>query len=172
MLEFALFTLPLFSAPSSEWQTARRSTDTVLVYKAAVGTGTRPILSIECRGRMTSLTVYWPQWVSRPVAQRVTYAIDYEPPRAEYWHRTTDARSVGLWERPSISLSKRLIGKSQLVVYARTKTNEIMHARFMLSGLDRAIGPVEQACRWPGSTAHSLALRSGAAMRGRQSAAP
>ena len=64
------------------------------------------------------------------------------------------------------TFSKRLIGKSQLVVYARTKTNEIVHARFMLTGLDRAIGPVEQACRWPGSSAHTLALRPG-----RQSAA-
>ena len=159
MFEFALFAT-LFSSAASEWQIARRGADSVLVYKAAAAAsnGTRPILSIECRQGTTSLTVFWHQLLG---AQPVTYAIDHHPPRVEYWRRTADARSVGVWGGPSISLSKRLIGKSQLTVYARTRSNEIVHAQFSLSGLDRAIAPVEQACRWRRSVRITLQGISG-----------
>jgi type VI secretion system VasI family protein len=148
MFELAFLTLPFFNSAASEWQTARRGAGSVLVYKAAAGTGTRPILSIECRQGVTSLTVYWHQLVGAPIAQPVTYAIDHQPPSAQYWRRTADARSVGLWGESSISLGQRLVGKSQLIVYARARSGEILHAQFKLGGLDHAIAPVAQACRW------------------------
>jgi len=147
-VELAFLTLPFFNSPPSEWQTARRGAESVLVYKAAAGTGTRPILSLECRRGVTSLTVYWHQLVGAPIAQPVTHAIDHQPPRAQYWRRTADSRSVGLWGESAIGLGQRLVGKSQLTVYARSRSNEILHAQFSLADLDRAIAPVAQACRW------------------------
>jgi type VI secretion system VasI family protein len=152
MFEIAFLSLPLFGTPALDWQTARRSEREVLIYKAASGKDPRPILSIECRHGVTSLTVYWRQSLGSAVAQRITYAIDHDRPRGQYWRLTADLQAVAMWGASSISFSKQLIGKSQLVVYARSRSGEILQARFTLAGLERALAPVEHECRWRGTS--------------------
>jgi type VI secretion system VasI family protein len=163
MFEIAFLALPLFGSPAVDWQTTQRSAGDVLVYKAAQGNDPRPLLSIECRRGVTSLTVYWRQSLNNNVIQRVTYAIDYDRPRTEYWRLTTDHQSVAMWGAASIDLSKRLIGKSQLVVHARSRSGEILQARFTLAGLERAIAPIEKTCGWRGT--NGAAQRTASAAR-------
>jgi type VI secretion system VasI family protein len=148
MFEFAFLAFPIFGNIAVDWQTAQRSTGNVLVYRAATGKDPRPILSIECRHGATSVAVYWRRPLAAAITQSIKHAIDNDLPRTKYWQRTADSQSIAMWGASSISFAKQLIGKSQLVVYARSRSNEILQARFSLDGLNRAIEPVAQACRW------------------------
>ena len=159
MLEFAFLAFPLFGTGELDWQTAQRSAGNVLVYRAATGKGPRPILSIECRQGATSVAVYWQRPLGAAVVQSIKHAIDSDQPRTMYWQRTADSQSVAMWGASSIGFAQQLIGKSQLVVYARSRSNEILQARFSLSGLNRAVEPVAQACRWRSAQRPGALLR-------------
>jgi len=135
------------SMATAEWFSAERPPNSILVYTADRD-GAGAVLSVECKGGETSVTIHWPQRLAGHYAQVVTYTIDSQRPRSEQWRLSTDQLSVGVWGRNAIPLALRLVGKNKLTIRATSVRGLLATAQFDISGLDRAVTRVAEVCRW------------------------
>lgn len=152
MAKIVLFVLLMLSSAfptRAEWYQAERPPKTVLIYTAAMGAGPQPVLSVQCSGLETSLTVHWHQPMAGYYTQAVAYTIDSLSPRIAQWRLSTDKTTLGSWGPEAIPLALLLIGKTQLSVRAITRRGSAVIANFNVVGLERAVTSVAHACRWP-----------------------
>jgi type VI secretion system VasI family protein len=136
----------------AEWYKAERAPNTILIYTVASdGSTPQSVLSIQCSGLETSVTIFWGQPMAGYYAQFITYTVDDSKPQSEQWRVSTDQMTLGSWGLHAIPLARRFTGKGKLSVRAINRRGIQVAAHFNLEGLDRAVGPVSQACRWPRS---------------------
>lgn len=79
----------------------------------------------------------------------ITYRIDTEKARKVEGDASTDNKALGLWSGgQAIPVLKQMIGKSQMVVRMTPFSESPFTATFDIRGLDSAIKPLRDACRW------------------------
>lgn len=80
---------------------------------------------------------------------RVNYRIDSNPAKSVDMNESTDNRALGLWSGgKSIPLIKEMIGSSKFVARFTPYNESPVIMEFNISGLEKAILPVREQCKW------------------------
>ena len=79
----------------------------------------------------------------------VTHRIDAEKAATVHMDASTDHAALGLWSgERAIPLIKKLLGKKTLTVRMVPFSESPVTATFNVSGIEKAIQPLRQACKW------------------------
>ncbi|MBI1492528.1 type VI secretion system-associated protein TagO [Halocynthiibacter styelae] len=79
----------------------------------------------------------------------VEYRVDSASARSREFTESTNSRSLGLWSgRTAIPFIKGLLENEKLLVRFTPFNHSPVTAEFNISGLDAAIAPLREACRW------------------------
>lgn len=79
----------------------------------------------------------------------VTLRADKEPAKTYSMNASTDHNALGVWSGgTAIPMLKSLLGKTALMVRATPHSESPLTFEFDISGMDEAIKPVREACRW------------------------
>jgi type VI secretion system protein VasI len=79
----------------------------------------------------------------------IIYRLDDEKAQTINTNESTNNRSLGLWSGArSIPVIKRMFGKSTMIVRMTPFGENPFTATFNISGLEEAIVPLRQACKW------------------------
>lgn len=108
-------------------------------------------LLIRCQENTTSLFFTWAgNFMSDLQGRgRVDYRIDDTPASRINTDVSTDNTALGLWSGgTAIPFIKRLIGANTLYVRATPFSDSPVEMTFNISGLDQAIIPLKDACKW------------------------
>jgi type VI secretion system protein VasI len=102
-------------------------------------------LGIRCSANKTELRVLWPKFLGlRPI--QVKWRIDDGPIVTERWNVSSDG-TLAFANNP-IDMSKKMFGKKELVTNIEAYGESGTTVSFRLSGLEEAIKPIREACRW------------------------
>lgn len=79
----------------------------------------------------------------------IEYRLDRDPAGVVSANESTDSSSLGLWSGArSIPFIKGMFGKSELVVRMTPYGESPFMATFDISGLEKRIAPLREACGW------------------------
>jgi type VI secretion system protein VasI len=79
----------------------------------------------------------------------ITYRIDDRKAKTKGFVESTSNEALGLWSGGSaIPFAKELFGGTSLYVRATPYNENPVEAEFNIAGLDEAIKPLREACRW------------------------
>ena len=78
----------------------------------------------------------------------VTYRIDRKPAKERRFEESTDNSALGLWNGAGVPLIKELLGGASLLVRVTPFSESAITAEFSIAGLEEAIKPLREACRW------------------------
>ena len=79
----------------------------------------------------------------------VTYRLDDQPARTVGMVESTNNRALGLWSGGrAIPLVKQMLGKTKMIMRMTPYGENPFTATFNISGLDKSIAPLQQACGW------------------------
>lgn len=103
------------------------------------------ILHIKCAENKTALYVTYNGFISTHDVPVIT-RIDNNKAQTTEWSVTTDHQ--GIWRNQPIPFIKSLIGKDKLLVEVTPYSENPQMREFPITGLDEAIKPVREICRW------------------------
>lgn len=111
----------------------------------------RGTLIIRCMENTTSLyTVWGGHFMSdNRNSGRVDYRVDAKKASRVSMRESTDNKALGLWSGgQSIPFIKKLLGAEQLYIRATPFSESAVEMSFNVTGLERAIEPLRDACGW------------------------
>ncbi len=80
----------------------------------------------------------------------ITYRVDKRPATKRHMTESSDHQALGLWSAGEvIPFAKELSGATSLYLQATPHSESSVSAEFAIAGLERAIKPLQQACKWP-----------------------
>ena len=105
----------------------------------------RPALIIRCSEGETDLFVSWGMFIgSRSV--EVTERIDSEKAVTASWGLSTDGKAT--FKDGPVPYIKQLMGHKKLLLQVTPFNENPRLVEFNITGIDEAIKPVQEACRW------------------------
>lgn len=79
----------------------------------------------------------------------ITYRLDSAPAETVSGDASTDNKALGLWRGGSaIPMIKKMFGKSMMIVRMMPYGESPFTASFQISGLEQAIRPLRESCKW------------------------
>lgn len=79
----------------------------------------------------------------------VRYRIDTKPAGLAKMNESTDHRALGLWSGPrAIPFIKQMLGSKELIAQFTPYGESPVSAEFPIDGIDEAIKPLREVCRW------------------------
>jgi type VI secretion system protein VasI len=115
------------------------------------GQATKSWMMISCRENTTSLYINFAGHFMSDLQGKgtVTYRIDKNPAARQSFRESNDHSVLGLWNGgTAIPFIKRLLGANSLLVRATPFSDSTVTAEFSLAGLENALKPLREACRW------------------------
>jgi type VI secretion system protein VasI len=115
------------------------------------GQPTKSWMMITCRENTTSLYINFAGHFMSDLQGKgtVTYRIDKNPAARQSFTESNDHSVLGLWNGgAAIPFIKRLFGANSLLVRATPFSDSAVTAEFSLVGLENALKPLRDACRW------------------------
>jgi type VI secretion system protein VasI len=115
------------------------------------------ILMISCREGNTDVFLNFGEnamapkdaAASRDAASTVTTRVDKNRARRIVMRPSRDRKALGLWSgRRAIPFVKDMLGATRLFVRASPPDDAALDMEFEIAGLDAAVRPLRQACRW------------------------
>ncbi|WP_343717124.1 type VI secretion system-associated protein TagO [Inquilinus sp.] len=107
------------------------------------------ILFIRCKGSTTAAFVIWPAYLGIGDDISVRYRIDEGEVERGNWSASTEGKAAGLWNgSKAIPFLKRLVGAKKLALAMAGYQSAEQTATFDLSGIDEAIKPLREGCKW------------------------
>ncbi len=150
--------------PTSEWFTQTqlsKLTDQKGVYLSVSSkenvscrwdNKSKALLTVRCHENTTSVYISTKcHMVSSDYNDygRVNYRIDSNPAKSVDMNESTDNRALGLWAGgKSIPFIKEMIGGSKFVARFTPYNESPVILEFNISGLEKAILPVREQCKW------------------------
>ena len=109
-------------------------------------------LWISCREKKTDLYFTFGGHFMSSVngAGALTYRVDKKAAQKKEFTESNNHQALGLWSGPtSIPFIKEMFGGSTLFVRAVPYNESAVTGDFNISGIEDAIKPLREACRWP-----------------------
>lgn len=110
------------------------------------GRSQHPSMVIRCAENSTDLYITWNAFIGSNEAQLLT-RIDSEKAVKKYWSISTDNKTT-LHPSGTINFINSLLGKEALLVQVTPYGASPINTVFNISGLDEAIKPLREACKW------------------------
>ena len=126
------------------------ATNTVVPGQSQVAPG-MALLSLQCAEGNTSAILQFGKDVLRDLegSGDVVYRINGRGEAHLTFQQSTDGKAMGLWTNElSVPFIESLIGANSLNIEAIPYKELPVKARFNVSGLDKAIAPLREACGW------------------------
>ncbi len=80
---------------------------------------------------------------------KITYRVDKLPAQTKRFRESNNHESLGLWSgKSAIPFLKELFGHDRLFVRATPHSESPLEASFDITGLEKAIEPLREACGW------------------------
>jgi type VI secretion system protein VasI len=120
-------------------------------FSSQYGQLKRGTLIIRCQENTTSLYTLWGDHFmsDNRSGGRVDYRVDEKKASRVNMTESTDNKALGLWNGGgSIEFIKRLFGAKQLYTRATPFSESPVEMTFNITGLERAIEPLREACNW------------------------
>lgn len=108
-------------------------------------------LFINCREKTTDLYVVFGDHFMSDLSGggRVNTRVDKSPARTVSMRQSNDHSALGLWDgATAIPFIKSLFGGNSLYVRATPHTESAVEMEFPIAGLEEAIKPLREACKW------------------------
>lgn len=107
-------------------------------------------ITIACREGKTNLWIsFGGHFMSDSQFGVVTYRVDKRPAKKRHFRESTDHQALGLWSAgEAISFVKELYGGTTLFIEATPHSESSVTAEFEITGLEQAIEPLGNACKW------------------------
>ncbi len=78
----------------------------------------------------------------------IVYRFDDDPPTRTRWSELTSNKGAGLFGRKAISFLRKIKGRKKLFIRLTESNGQVHDSIFDLSGADRAITLIAEACAW------------------------
>ena len=111
----------------------------------------RGTLIIRCKENTTSLYTIWGGHFMSDNRNggRVDYRVDAKKASTVSMKNSTDHQALGLWSGgQSIPFIKKLVGAERLYIRATPFSQSAVEMSFNITGLEKAIEPLREACGW------------------------
>ncbi|MDO6966995.1 type VI secretion system-associated protein TagO [Rhizobium alvei] len=121
------------------------------IVTCSFGRQSKVFLNLRCADNRTSVMVSSEcQMVSNiPGYGTVDYRIDQHPARSVEMDQSTDSRALGLWSGSSaIPFIKQALGGKKFIVKFTPFGSSPVTAEFDITGIDDAIKPLREECKW------------------------
>ncbi len=153
-----------FASPSqgqSGWTKEEKSSQvdgskTILVHRDAnqpittlFGRTATPFFVVACHRGESRAYINWGTTLDGLYGQTVSFRVDDEKPRSNWWNVSTDFSALGYWGPGAINFVRQLIGARKIYVRAAKNRGGDAETSFDLDGLEEAIRPIADACKWP-----------------------
>lgn len=102
-------------------------------------------LIIRCKSNTTDLYINWANYLGLD-STNVTTRIDKDNAITEKWVLSTDNKAT--FARNAISLAKRMLQGSTLIAQTTPYSESPVMVTFNLDGLQEAIKPLRETCKW------------------------
>lgn len=113
------------------------------------GPGPKAYLLVRCMERVTSYYIVWGDTFIGSDSTRVQYRLDDEKPKTEGVSISTDHKATGHFSGGrAIPFIKEMFGKKKLLVRVTPYSESPIAVTFDITGLEGAIKPLRQACKW------------------------
>ncbi|TXH85512.1 MAG: hypothetical protein E6Q77_00360 [Rhizobium sp.] len=108
-------------------------------------------LLFACReGKTAFYITFGGHFMSSLNGGTVTYRIDKRPAAKKGMRESTDHQALGLWTAgEAIPFARDLFGAQSLYLQAVPHSESSVSADFDVAGLEQAIKPLAEACKWP-----------------------
>lgn len=108
-------------------------------------------LLFTCReGKTAFYITFGGHFMSSTNNGTITYRIDKRPAAKKGMRESTDHQALGLWSASeAIPFAKDLFGAQSLYLQATPHSESPVSAEFEIAGLEQAIKPLADACKWP-----------------------
>ncbi|HZP98616.1 MAG TPA: type VI secretion system-associated protein TagO [Reyranella sp.] len=103
-------------------------------------------LFVRCRKNTTEVLIAWPSYLGSTEGHQVKWRTDKDPIVTEWWQPSTDGAAV--FSSSAIPFAKKLLGRTELVVSLAPYSKGPQTLSFPISGLEAAIKPLREACKW------------------------
>ena len=126
------------------------STDTLDTSRGRFGSRVRLTLVAACRENSTSVWFnFGGHFMSDHQHGTVIYRVDKQDAKRKNFRESNNNEALGLWSGGSaIPFLKQLLGHDWLFIRATPYSESALEGTFDISGLERAIIPLREACNW------------------------
>ncbi|MFE0756328.1 type VI secretion system-associated protein TagO [Inquilinus sp. NPDC058860] len=162
-LQFKASVSPVPQAPESKWvvqEQVSKIDDSKNVFLRLtssepitdrLGQPSDLVLWIACRERKTSLWIHFGGQFMADLngGGEVTYRIDKAAAKTRSFEESNSNEALGLWNGiPAIAFIRELFGGTMLLIHATPFNENSVTAELPIAGLEEAIKPLREACRW------------------------
>lgn len=109
----------------------------------------RATIIIRCKEGTTAFYVVWGRTFIGSDKTRVTYRLDRDKAEILGVDISSDHYATGLFNSASIPFIRRMFGREQLLMQVQPYSESPITVTFNIGGLQDAIKPLVQACKWP-----------------------
>jgi type VI secretion system protein VasI len=107
-------------------------------------------LVVRCAEKTTSIYVVYSGLASNTRALTpIRYRVGDQPPQSSAWAGSQDYKSYGLWKsEQAVPFIKQMLKAPDFFVRGETESFGTTEASFKLEGLEEAVKPVRETCKW------------------------
>lgn len=127
------------------------SVDSAEPVSTKFGEGDPATLTVRCQKRTTAVSIYFGGAFMADSGGfgKVVYRIDKKPAVTKAWDVSTSNKHLGLWNGgTAIPFIKSLFGANQVLIEATPFNEDSVTLTFPVAGLESAIKPLRDACKW------------------------